>query len=444
MISLLTSTAIAQNFETGTYLVSGGSILKMELLKRENNTIKASLLTTAGEKVLVFYPIPNASDTYECETAPLILTKQQQVLVLLELDAKGAILSKNVVGLSRKDLKNGKKTLGIKTDLLSEFRPSSKSDLEGEVPEFFVKNPSSEFHKQQVGKLVFFSEKPTIGQEDLSKVKTHFKVGDDIWAAAYLPVPLKTKGYMYDLTNAFYDAYGSTSYWACIGMDKNDPQMLPKENEIFNQCTVKDLTEQDLEQNYVVFQVLPKELPNHTMNADGAIFLMERFGERLEAKEYKIRVALTNGRMETSEEFFSGYFHFDAREGTEMYAQMSQDLANKKLEDKPLPTAVRVDADLEAEMLQQIRLWARNNNWSDVDFKRVIITLDWQVIKDDLGNIEGKYIEGNALYSCDEGCGHRNFGFIRRYLGSSKYDPNLMQYTVGEVAALSCDKVKEA
>lgn len=93
-------------------------------------------------------------------------------------------------------------------------------------------------------------------------------------------------------------------------------------------------------------------------------------------------------------------------------------------------------------MLMQVKLWGSKNNWSDVDFRRAIITLDWTILKDRYGNIEGKYIEGDVLYKSNEGCGYRNFGFIRKYQGGGRYAVSLKQHTVGATAPLSCKKVK--
>ncbi|WP_196890538.1 hypothetical protein [Aureivirga marina] len=439
---IMTTINYAQSFETGSYFVSGTGIKKLEILKRKNGSLKAEIKTTNGNKTAIFKPIGNHENRFESKENRLVLTKYKGVLALLELDKKGMISNKFALGLTKKELKKGKKALGIKSGFMAEMKSLSNKKETIENSEFFVKNPTSKFHEENVGKIVFFSEKPEVGKEDISKIKTKFKVGDEIWAVAYLPLPLKTKGYLYDLTNSFQDAYGGMNYWACIGMDKHEKDLLPKENEIFNQCTVKDLTEKDLEKNYVVFQILTNDVGNNEMNALGAEFLLKRMSERLDNDTYKIRVALTNGEMKQKEEYFSGYFQFDASAGTEIYGKMSKEITQKILESKPVPTAVKKDANLEAEMLQQIRLWARNKNWSDVDFRKVIITLDWQILKDDYGNIEGKYIEGNVLYKSDEGCGHRNFGFIRKYQGGGQYDSYLKQYTTGPVGALSCDKVK--
>ncbi|WP_196889034.1 hypothetical protein [Aureivirga sp. CE67] len=441
MISLLTSTAIAQNFETGSYLVSGGRIIKMDLVKRRNESFKVSILTTGGEKVYAFYPLKNNEGSYASKEDNLVLTKMKGVLVLLELDPKGAIENKFVVGLSRKDIKKGRKTLGIKSDFFNEFINNSNKKESRYLPEFYVKNPTSKFHQENVGRIVFFSEKPTVGQEDLSKIKTDFKVGDNIWAVAYLPLSLRS-GYLYKLSNYSQDIYGNMNYWACVGIDKFEKDMLPKENEIVNQTTVKTLYEKDLDKNYIIFQLLTDRLENSEVDSDGVEFLMKRINERMGSYKHKLRIALTNGRMDSDKEYFHGYINFDASEGTEIYKEMSSNMAQKILDAKPLPIAVREDVELEAEMLQQVRIWARNKNWSNVDFRKAIITLDWQVIKDDYGNIEGKYIEGNILYKSNEGCGYRNFGFIRKYLGSSKYDKNLRQYTTGPVGALSCDKIE--
>lgn len=437
ILLVFTQQLVAQNFQTGKYYTSGGGVNTIDIQLRDDNTIKATFKTNRGNYNYIFNPLSKIKGSYESTKDNFVLTSKKGVLTLLELDKNNLIKYTIALATSKKELSQGKKKLGIKSSVFAKLNSNKQKETE-----YFVKHPTSEFHKQNVGKIVFFSKKPEVGKENKTLIKNSFKVGEEVWAVAYLPSAFNASKYLKKLTNSFYDAYGKTHYWITVGVDKNDKDRLPKENEIVNQCTVKSLYEKDLEKNYVVFQLVPASVETSVMDKEGGVFLLKRMGKRLQNKKHRIRVALTNGEMKQNQEIISGYFNYDASTGTESLSAMSKKLANKILEGKKMPTAVRKDTNIEREMLMQVKLWGSRNNWSDVDFKRAIITLDWTVLKDNYGNIEGKYIEGDVLYKSNEGCGYRNFGFIRKYQGGGRYDSSLKQHTVGATAALSCKKLK--
>ncbi|WP_272151888.1 hypothetical protein [Tenacibaculum aiptasiae] len=438
ILFVFTQQLVAQSFQTGSYFTSGDAINTIDVLLRDDNVIKATFNTSRGNYNYFFKPLDKNKGSYESTKGNFVLTDKKGVLVLLELDKNNLIKHTVALASSKKALREGKKKLGIKNSVFTKLNNNKAKSTK----EYFLKHPTSDFHKQNVGKIVFFSKKPEIGKEDKTLIKNSFKVGDEIWAVAYLPSAFNSNRYFKRLTNSFYDAYGKTHYWITVGVDKNDKDRLPKENEIVNQCTVKSLYKKDIEKNYVVFQLVPATMETSVMDKKGSVFLLKRMGNRLQSKKHKIRVALTDGKMEQNEEIIAGYFNYDATTGTETLLEMSKKIASKALDEKKIPTAVRKDRNIERDMLMQVKLWGSKNNWSDVDFKRAIITLDWTVLKDRYGNIEGKYIEGDVLYKSNEGCGYRNFGFIKKYLGGGRYDSFLKQHTVGATAPLSCKKVK--
>ncbi|WP_348717706.1 hypothetical protein [Tenacibaculum sp. 190130A14a] len=437
ILLVFTQQLIAQNFQTGTYYASGGSINNIDIKLRDDNTIKATFNTNRGSYNYTFTPLSKNKGSYESTKGNFVFTQKKGALTLLELDKNNAINYAVALASSKKALRDAKKKLGIKSNMFAPTKNNTKGNKE-----YFVKNPTSEFHKKHVNKIVFFSKKPEIGKEDSSSIKNSFNVGEEIWAVAYLPSDFNSSRYYKRLTNSFYDAYGKTHYWITIGVDKNEKDRSPKENEIVNQCTVRSLYKNDLNKNYVIFQLIPASVASSVMDKQGSVFLLKRLGNRLANKKHRIRISLTDGKMNPKEEIISGYFTYNSTKGTESLTSMSKDIASKILDSKKIPTAVRKDLNIERQMLAQVKLWGSKNNWSDVDFKRAIITLDWTVLKDSYGNIEGKYIEGDVLYKSEEGCGYRNFGFIKKYLGGGRYDSFLRQHTVGATAALSCKKVK--
>ncbi|WP_254519201.1 hypothetical protein [Aquimarina sp. Aq78] len=438
LLLVFTQQLVAQSFQTGKYYTSSQAISAINLVLRDDNTIKADFQTNRGNYNYIFNPLAKNKGSYESTKGGFILTSKKDVLTLLELDKNNLINYTVALATSKKELQEAKKKLGIKSNVFSQLNNTKQKS---KPKEYFLRHPTSEFHKNNVGKIVFFSEEPVIGKEDKGLIKNSFKVGEEIWAIAYLPSTFNSNEYFKRLTNSFYDAYGKTHYWITVGVDKNDKDRLPKENEIVNQCTVKTIYKDDLEKNYVVFQLIPASLESTVKDKGVSDFLLKRMGERLQSKKHRIRVSLTDGEMKQNQEIISGYFNYDATSGTESLLALSKAKANKVLEEKKLPSAVRKDTNIENEMLMQVKLWGSKNNWSDVDFRRAIITLDWTILKDKYGNIEGKYIEGDVLYKSDEGCGYRNFGFIRKYQGGGRYNSSIRQHTVGATAPLTCKKI---
>lgn len=444
---LFSMVTFGQSVSDGTYFVSGDQISKIEIVNRRNGNMMVTYHYMLGKesKEVLFNPVEGSGDyTAEVKKNRVVITTLDGALCMLTLDDINNIIEKHALGATKKEMSQGRKKLGIKSAMSKEMgsllgkknaKPKSQSK------EFWVENPTSDFHKQHVGEIVFFSEKPTVGKEDLSKIKTDFKVGEQIWAVAYLPTTFNKSKYIKELVNPFYDAYGNYHYWLSIGMDMVEEGLSAKEMEVFNQCTVKTVKESELDNNYIVFQILPTSADNFEMNVKGAPFLLKRMGERLDPYKHTLRISLTDGESKPEEEFFSGEITFDTKSGTESLIELSSSIKEKVLDAKPLPSAVRKDAALEAEMLSQIKLFARNKGW-DQEFHRVIITMDWRVLNDDYGNIKGKYAEGDVLFTSSEGCGSMNFGFLKEYQGNGNYSSYMKQHTTGPRQELSCKKVK--
>ena len=434
----------------GKYLSSHKYIKTMEVLIRKDGSMRITTIDYLNRpENSVFKPINGDLNIYEGELlkSNYRIEKKDNRIILYELEESRLIISKNVIASDKKSLKIGMKELGIKSAAKLEMEALMNIDAKP-VPmkrEYMVQNPTSEFHEKHVCEIVFFSEKPEIGKEDPNKIRTSFTAGEAVWGVAYLPTNLENFEFLLHFNR---DNFGKVSRGLYIGMDKMDNDLLEEEMPVVNSCPVKRLTEDDLKLNYVIFQVIPPIGKEHQMCIDGVDFMAERMGERVGSYKHTFEVALTNAdkasrytREEMTDiEFIKGEFEFDATTGTEGYANLSKEIANAQLMKKKLPSAVMHDAQIEYEMMRQIELYAHNKGW-EVDLKKVIITLSWQVIKDDYGNIEGNYIEGDVVYSHEDGCAYMNFGFLRDYLGDGQFSEALHQYTVGPRGEISCDKL---
>lgn len=442
--------AIAQ-FPDGNYKTTNPFFSKIELLNRKDGTIKGTFNRVgASPLTLVLRPVNKEKTIYETTEKALKnsffqIAKVENNMALYEFNNQRLIKSEAALGQTGKQIKGSTKYFGFKSALQLQME-SLKEEKDREMPtKFLVKNPTSIFHQKHVGEIVFFTQKPTIGKEDLSTVASEFKSGQPIWAIVYLPTALKN----YEgLIHRYQDPYGKITHDLYVGIDKMDEDLEESERPIVNSATIKPLSENDLEKNYAVFQLLPSFDGENEMDEIGGQFLTKRFGERVGNYKHDLEICLTdaeyasrNSKAEMADiEIFKGYLEFDASEGTSIYADLAKKLEEEAIARKPLPTAIYSDSQIEAEMMSQMQLFIRNKGW-DFDLYKAYIALDWQVIRDDYNQIIGKYIEANITYSSDEGCAFMNVGFIKKYMGNGEYNSSLQQYTTGERGPLSCDKL---
>lgn len=434
---------------SGTYYVTHDGVVTNELaiVLRKNGTLKVTYNGYSPEKIVVLNPVKGmkAFESKLERGEQIRMDFSAEPYMFMVLDGDRAVALKTVLGKSKKEAKAGYKSLNGKAAknpsmIMKNFgfkESEEKPPVHPMEVEYIASNPTSKFHEEHVGEIVFFSEKPTIGQEAPSKVKTDFKVGDEVWAAVYLPVPLSHYSGN-DLLNDGSDVFGRRYGFLCVRMDNNDEELLPKEREIVNSAVMIDLNKEDFDKNCFVFLVVP-----NSSSEGGSDWITERMAERLGAFKHELTVTLTDGRLLDKNHLMMGTFNLDASEnGTGVYAGISEQIKNAELLKKRVPTAVRRDAGIEAEMMQQVELVAHNRGWKNIEFTKAIITIDWQVIHDDLGDIKGKFIQGSMLFKSDEGCGYMEFGFLSDYLGGGRYADGIRQYSSGSRGPLSCDKVE--
>ena len=428
----------------GTYYMTPDGVVMngTQITFRKNGTIKADYLGYTSEKIVILNPVPGETKVFEGD-----FSKREKVRIdfnstpflYQKLDRDRALISNIPFATSKKAAKTEYRAMYGKVSLLDQLKEkeTKKEPVDPTSVKYFPLNPTSDFHKENVGKVVFFSEKPVIGQEDRSKIKTSFKVGEEVWAAAYLPLPLEDFSGN-KLANDGSDAFGKRYGFLCVRMDNNDEELLPKEREIMNSDVMIDLKKEDFEKNAFVFLMVPNKA-----STEGSDWVTERMAERLGAFKHDLTVTLTDGRLLDREHLIQGTFSLDATEaGTGVYAEISKAIKQGVLEEKPVPRAAWSDADIERQMLRQIELYAHNKGWEEITFKRAIITSDWSLVRDELGDIRGRQVQGKILFKSEEGCGWMGFGFISDYQGGGVYEDFVTQYSVGRRGPLTCDKVE--
>lgn len=316
---------------------------KTTFMPRKNGTIKAAF---CGTNTIVFSPIKNQKNSYLADRSAEGLDNHQldvineNVVLLYETDKTRKIWKTYVFANDKKAYKAQLKKMGLGGMSLKEELQALKNankpvetTEEDLAPKYLPPlNPTSDFHAKNADKIVFFSEKPTIGQEDMSKVKTSFKAGEAVWAIAYLPAPL---GYFGNLCNAYQDhTVQAVFYYVYMSIEKHDPELTDGERPIINSAPIQRLKDEDRKKNYLIFQVIPA-LDTQEKNEmdEGGQFIAERLGERVESYKHTLEVALIKGRMHRNnlsrKSMFEdggirGFFEYDATEGTKEYVEVAK------------------------------------------------------------------------------------------------------------------------
>ena len=455
----LSQTAIQAQKIEGTYPFNSKKLAgKVNFLLRKDGSLKAELNYLNPAKVVAFYPIANKENMYEGDpkTRSQILrleAKSNDVFVMYQLSAYRYIEEVIIFAKDKQKLKAVEAEMNLapkKMSLKEKLAKLKKGNDKAAQKKMSVKdlkfvafNPTSKFHEENAGKIVFFSERPVIGQEDPSKVKTSFKIGEPVWAAFYIPTSIEQARSTYiGLVNEYQDPNtGKLHYYLDLKIDKVDEDLLEDEKEVcWNYSVHKLPLGADDDKLCYVFQVLPG-VNDFNMYRSGAMRVVNSFAENLGAYKHTLRATL-NGKGIASK-IFIGEFEYDASAGKEALKEYAQKIKNSALEDKELPKPAMSDTGLEAEMTQQAALYASNRGWNGKCVK-TIISSGWRILTNPDGTIRGKYIQGYCVFNDEagEGCSYINFGFMKEYEGGGKYSSTLRQYDIGFRGAISCDKAK--
>lgn len=279
---------------------------------------------------------------------------------------------------------------------------------------------TSDFHKNNVGKVVFFSKRPKIKSENSSTVKDHYKAGDFIYAMAYLEGSFKdlaeARNAIKVITSIYVDGTEKTSHefgmsWATLQEDKT----------------------------YLFIEIIPDPATNtHSGPAKFAKALTN-----ISPREHEIKVTLTGLGIGLSNiiPFAEGTFRLDCSTGQDLLANYAVKYREKSLNDVYMPAAKMNNPDLKQSMKQALQ----NEGWeNDKKVQRIIITgSGWEIHKHKVtGKTLYKSIPAAAAFKTSAGeCKYWNLTFKQVYNGSS-YE-NTVVGGVGSIVDLSCKNVSK-
>ena len=286
---------------------------------------------------------------------------------------------------------------------------------------------TSDFHKQNVGKIVW-SNKPLVitKEKDMAaNIKTEFKTGDAIFGTIYLGNNLKQLMDGNDMMRVVIRVDGGTAIW---GGDLS--------------YFIVPLAVQD--KSYFQFALLPDE---QWFNANYAPYVKEEnwtysyFMDEL-ARSGDISHNITcEMRFPTNiQDNIKSSLSLDLGSGSSSIKALSTKLHDQLMASRTLPKAAMSNASLEQQMVAA----ANNLGWNDKFSKAIITSSSWTVAKNDLtGAILYRWLPAVCTIKGTDGkCYYQEFSFKQEYTGGGNYSNTVKFNSYGGKKEIGCDKVK--
>jgi len=277
---------------------------------------------------------------------------------------------------------------------------------------------TSDFHKKNVGKVVFFTKKPTIKAENSSTVKSTYKAGEYIYAMAYL------KGSFKELTKATNNINVTTKIFV-DGTEKSSHEFR------MNWAYLKEGA------TYLFMEIVPDPATNkHSGPAKFAKALAN-----ISPRNHTIKVTLSGLQVGSSYviDLAEGEFKLDCSTGQDKLSAYAVKYREKSLSGVYMPKAKMNNTTLANSMKKALQ----NEGWEKgKKVQRVVITgSGWKITKHVVtGKILYRSIPAAVAFKTNEGeCKYWNLTFKQVYNGSSY--GQTVQGGVGSIVDMSCKNV---
>ncbi|MBL7723721.1 MAG: hypothetical protein JNK27_06215 [Chitinophagaceae bacterium] len=295
-------------------------------------------------------------------------------------------------------------------------------NAEGEASRFFT----SDFHKQNLNKIIWSSKPLVIGKESemSSFIKTEFKTGEYIYGTAYLGVTANEA--MNGNTNlrVRIKVDGGTAIW---GGDLSYFELpLTAQNKSYIQFALLP-DAQWLKDNYAPY--IAEE--NWTIS----YFLDElvRGGDVSHAITCELIFPTNNIRDIESE------LSLDLNSGITEIKAMSGKLHDELMASRTLPKAGMKNTAMEQQMVAALN----KLGWKEHFTKVIINSPDWTIKKNELGVILYRIVSAVGIFKDHDGkCMYQEFTFRQDYTGGGNYSSTIKYNSYGGKREIGCDKLK--
>lgn len=286
---------------------------------------------------------------------------------------------------------------------------------------------TSDFHKQNVGKIIWSNKPLVIGKEkDMAAyIKNDFKTGEAIFGTMYLGNNLKQLLNGNERMRIIIKVDNGTAIW---GGDLSYiiVPLAVQDKSYFQFALLPD--EQWFKDNYApyvakenwTYSYFMDELANSGDISHNITCELE-FPTNVQA-DIKSTVALDLGG------------------GSANIKALSAKLHDQLMASRTLPKAGISNPGLE----QQILTAANNLGWNDKFLKTIITSSTWVVVKNELtGAILYRYLGAVCTTKSNDGkCYYQEFSFKQDYTGGGNYSSAVKYNSYGGKREIGCDKIK--
>jgi hypothetical protein len=295
-------------------------------------------------------------------------------------------------------------------------------NAEGEASKFFT----SDFHKQNLNKIIWSSKPLVIGKENemASFIKTEFKTGEYVYGTAYLGI------------NANEAMNGNTNLRVRIKVDGG--------TAIWGgDLSYFELPLATQGKSYIQFALLPDAQwlkDNYTPyiaeeNWTISYFLDELVRAGDVSHVITCELIFPTNKIRNIESGLS----LDLNGGITEIKTMAAKLHDQLMTSRTLPKAGMNNPAMEQQMVAALN----KLGWKEHFTKVVINSSDWTVKKNELGVILYRIVSAVGIFKDYDGkCMYQEFTFRQDYAGGGKFDNAVKYNSYGSKREIGCDKVK--
>lgn len=270
---------------------------------------------------------------------------------------------------------------------------------------------TSEFHKDNVGKVILTKKTFTPGNESSVEINPKFVSGDQIIGTIYLPASIE------DAVGSWNQSTGSGNLEIVLEDDAFNRLNGPYDTGLTAtnaDYTVKIAPETPKSQSWIQFVLLPnlnsnikKDIVNRNITP---IFTADWMALQPERNK-KWNVIVKAKGPKTKSQTYKGEFYIDLskNEGANYYKKAANKMMDNFIADTPLPSAAYRDSGLESQLLNIMSA----KNW-DEKFEKTYPQTKWRWVKP-IGVEPWQEMDATFTYRKDDGsCGYHTYTF-RKY-----------------------------
>lgn len=261
---------------------------------------------------------------------------------------------------------------------------------------------TSDFHKENVNKIIFTKKPYEIGKEHTVEINPIFKTGDAVYATLYLKgkiaetleqngtASLKVKDENGNHLNKWFEKWEVENYTDASVVVNNDVD--------------KSLTYYQ----FVLIPNLSSNLKNTLANKNITPIHMARGASKQSPRKitYTVNVSSFNRKNLSNEMYGIFTFDFTKENSKEYYTKVDNQFIEVLIADEELPKPMQRDASLEGTLLAEMK----SQNYQE-QYKRAIIVSEWELIKP-IGETPFRRIRAAFPYKLPDGkCGYQVYTF---------------------------------